>query len=265
MTSGRGAIASQRYRNYDGSITHAFASKWFGGCILPSITIIKERLLQNDHYRRFLLRKLAFLTTVFAFLILATLILPNPAAAQQGDAMFGFGTVFSPGANPCGFNATTGNINCPEKGGLYINLGADVIFHKRLGFGFDTAWRGGQGDFAGTGEPYRPILFDFNGVYQPRLGKKTGLDLMGGVGWQTTRFYGYQPTSSCVYFGACYSSSNHFLIDAGAGIRYYVWGHVFVRPEVRYYYVLNNTDVFTSGNVFRVGASIGYTIGGGPD
>jgi hypothetical protein len=225
----------------------------------------QSRSLQNDHYRRFLLRKLAFLATVFAILILPTVILPNVASAQQGDAMFGFGTVMSPGADSCGFNATTGNINCPETGGLYPNMGADVIFHKRVGLGFDVAWRGGQGNFAGTGEPYRPILFDFNGVYQPRIGKKTGLDLMGGVGWQTTRFYGYQPTSSCVYFGACYSSSNHFLVDVGAGIRYYIWGHVFIRPEGHYYHIVNNTDVFTSGNVIRVGASIGYTIGGGPD
>jgi len=34
-----------------------------------------------------------------------------------------------------------------------------------------------------------------------------------------------------------------------------------VRPEVRYYYINNNTSDFTSNNVFRAGASIGYTIG----
>jgi hypothetical protein len=51
------------------------------------------------------------------------------------------------------------------------------------------------------------------------------------------------------------------MVDLGGGIRYYVWNHVFVRPEVRYYHIVNNTDVFSSDNVFRVGASIGYTIG----
>jgi hypothetical protein len=213
----------------------------------------------NDYHRRFLLRKLAFLATVLAFFIL-----PNLASAQQGDAMIGFGTTLAPGADECGFNATSGQINCPEKGGLYPNLSADVIFHKRYGIGFDAVWRGGQGNFDGLGVPYRPILFDFNGVYQPRISKKTGLDLMGGIGWQTTRFYGYEPTSSCVYFGACYTSSDHFLVDVGAGLRYYVWGHVFVRPEAHYYHILNNSDVFTSGDILRVGASIGYTIGG-PD
>ena len=200
------------------------------------------------------MRKLAFLATIFAFFAL-----PNLAAAQQGDAMIGFGTIVSPGAGACG---STVNFTCPETGGLYINLGADVIFHRRMGFGFDAAWKASQGSYGGVGgQPYRPILFDFNGDYQPKLSKKVGADLFGGIGWQSTRFYGYQPTSNCVYFGACYQSSNHFLVDVGAGIRYYAYGHVFVRPEVRYYKIFNNTVDFTSGNVVRVGASIGYTIG----
>jgi len=142
-----------------------------------------------------------------------------------------------------------------------MNLGGDVIFHRRIGFGFDANWRAGQGNFGGLGQPYRPIQYAFNAIYQPKLSKKAGLDLLGGIGWQSTRFYGYQNTYSCYALGACYSSANHFLVDAGAGIRYYVWGHVFLRPEVRYYHVTNNSDFFTSGNIIRVGGSIGYTIG----
>lgn len=197
------------------------------------------------------MRKLAVATLVFA--LFASV---HSVSAQQADAMLGFGTVTSPGAASC-----TVNFTCPEKGGLYTNLSADVIFHRRVGFGFDAVWRTSQGNFADSGQPYRPLLFDFNGVYQPRLGKKLGADLMGGIGWQSTRFYGFQPNSNCVYFGACYVSTNHFLVDLGAGVRYYVWGHVFVRPEAHYYHVMNNTDVFTSGNIVRLGASIGYTIG----
>jgi hypothetical protein len=204
------------------------------------------------------LRKLAFFATVIAFFAL-----PHLAAAQQGDAMLGFGTVMSPGAAECSpsFSSSLYEI-CPEKGGFYPNISADVIFHHRIGVGFDAVWRGGQGLFGSSqGQPYRPILYDFNAVYQPRITKKVGLDLMGGIGWQSTRFYGFQATASCEYFYACYTSSNHFLVDVGGGLRYYVWGHVFVRPEAHYYNILNNTDVFTSGNVIRVGASIGYTIG----
>jgi Outer membrane protein beta-barrel domain len=205
------------------------------------------------------LRKLVFVATVF-LLLLAFFVIPNLASAQQGDAMLGFGTIVSPSAPSCG-SSTSGVFTCPEDGGLYINLGADVIFHRRVGFGFDAAWKATQGAYGGTGgQPFRPILFDFNGVYQPRLSKKVGADLMAGIGWQTTRFY--LPFCTGTFSCTNYTSSNHFLIDLGAGVRYYVWGNAFVRPEVRYYRVFNNTGDFSSDNIIRVGASIGYTIGG---
>ena len=217
------------------------------------------------------MRKFAFPATLIALFVLCSF-----ASAQQGDAYIGGGTLLTtspsfsapfPGTN-CGANSS-GGVLCPEKGGTYLNLGADVIFKDRIGAAFDVNWKASQGVIGGPGgQPYRPLLFTFNGVFQPRLSKKAGLDLFGGIGWQTTRFYGYQPTSNCVYFGACYNSSNHFLVDVGGGIRYYVWGHMFVRPEVRFFHVLNNTDTsgstgfgFSSNNIFRVGASIGYTIG----
>ena len=203
------------------------------------------------------MRKLAFLTTVGTIFFAATF-----ASAQQGDAMIGFSAVTSPGATACGATSSGPfGFACPEKGGLYPNISADVIFHRRVGIGFDVAWRGGQGDYGGLGIPYRPLIFDFNGVYQPRLGKKVGLDLMAGIGWQSTRFYGFTPTFSCEALGACYTSSNHFLVDVGGGVRYYFWHHVFIRPEAHYYKIFNNADTpFTSDNVVRVGASIGYTI-----
>ena len=197
------------------------------------------------------MRKLTLLAVICGLFFLASL-----AQAQQGDAMFGFGTILSPGANAC--NNITG---CPEKGGLYPNIGADVIFHKRVGFGFDVAWKASQGAYGGPGgTPFRPILIDFNGIYQPKLGKKVGLDLFGGIGLQSTRFYSGNYT--CSYFGCTdITSVHHFLVDMGGGIRYYVWHHAFVRPEVRYYWINSNTDQFSGNNIVRVGASIGYTIG----
>lgn len=201
------------------------------------------------------MRKYGFLAIVAALFLFA-----NLATAQQGDASFGLSALTAPGASGCNVNSVSGFFTCPQKGGVYPTIGADVIFHKRLGVGFDVAWRGGQGDYGGTGIPYRPILIDFNGVYQPKLGKRAGLDLVGGIGFQSTRFYSSNYT--CSFFSCTnFVSSHHFLIDVGAGLRYYVWGHVFVRPEVRYYWVNNNTVDFTNVNLVRIGASIGYTIG----
>jgi hypothetical protein len=202
------------------------------------------------------LRKFVFFfAAVFAVSFVASF-----ASAQQADAMFGFGTIESPGATSCGFNSA-GYTVCPEKGGLYPSVSADVIFHRRIGFAYDVTWRGGQGAYPSTGQPYRPIINSFNAMYQPRIGRKLGLDLQAGVGIQSTRYYGYTATTGCVYFGACFNSSEHFLVHVGGGVRYYVWNHVFVRPEVHYYQIHNNTDDFSGNNVLRVGASIGYTIG----
>jgi hypothetical protein len=173
--------------------------------------------------------------------------------------MFGGGTLMS--SSP-----PSGSVNFQqpaEKGGTYINISGDVVgFKRRLGFNVETAWRARQGNYADfIGETYRPILTDFNALFQPRLGKKVGLDLFGGIGIASTRFYVPQIVS-CSYFSGCinYTSSNHFMEDLGGGIRYYVWRHVFVRPEVHYYHIQNNVE-FNSNNVIRVGASIGYTIG----
>jgi hypothetical protein len=204
------------------------------------------------------LRKFAFLALVFSFFTLA-----NLASAQQADAMIGFGTIMAPSSTTS--SCPTFSVTCigPEKGGLYTTLSGDVIFRHRIGFNIEGSWRTKQAlDLVNGGQYYRPILFDFNGVFQPRITKKVGADLMGGIGWQTTRFYAYNFSTNCVYFGSCYTSNNHFLTHLGGGLRYYFFGNAFIRPEVHFYHIMNNTDVFSNENVIRVGASIGYTIGG---
>jgi opacity protein-like surface antigen len=198
-----------------------------------------------------LLRKLALVAPVFAFLFFAQF-----ASAQQGDVFFGGGTLLSS-------SATSGSYPS-ENGGLYINLGGDLVFHNHFGANIETAWRATQGVYITGIENYRPILTDFNLLYQPHLGKKAGLDLMAGIGSGDTRFYAPGPScSGC----ANYVSTDHFMEHLGGGIRYYVWHHVFVRPEIHYYHIQNNSNInnngaFNTDNVFRVGASVGYTFGG---
>ncbi len=194
--------------------------------------------------------------------ILAVLCLCHFAAAQQGDVMFFGGTLLSP--SPSSNELALGNI--AEKGGTYLGVGGDIIgFKRRLGINIETSWRASQASYFGY-ESYRPILTDFNAIFEPKLGKKVALDLFGGIGIASTRFYVPYATS-CSYFSGCinYTTNDHFMQDAGAGLKYYVWKHVFVRPEIHYYHIDGNDNVdnggFTSNNIFRVGASIGYTIG----
>ncbi len=203
------------------------------------------------------MRKFAYVATIFTFALLTSL-----ASAQQGDAMFGFGTLLAAGSSNSTCTVFSSTCVGAEKGGLYTTISGDVVFRRRIGFNMEANWRTKQGlDDANGGQLYRPLLFDFNGLYQPRLGKKLGADVMAGIGWQSTRFYAYNYSTNCLVFGSCYTSSDHFLVHFGGGLRYYVWGHLFVRPEAHYYHINNNTDVFSNTNVVRVGASIGYMIG----
>lgn len=232
----------------------AFIMKNGAHLLHPKELAVASYLPATDRNWRFLLRTLALFVFVSSFFSLASL-----ASAQQGDVMLGFGTILSSGSNASCPVFSTSCVG-PEKGGLFTTLSGDVVFHRRVGFNFEANWRTRQG-VDDAGQLYRPILFDFNGLYQPQLAKKIGADLMAGIGWQTTRFYGFQETTSCIDFGSCYTSNNHFLVHFGGGVRYYVWGNFFLRPEAHFYHILNNSDVFTNGNVVRVGASIGYTIG----
>jgi len=199
------------------------------------------------------LRKLAFLTS---FAVAVLLFACQFASAQQADFFLGGGSLLSSSASNGSFPS--------EGGGLYLNLGGDVVLHNRVGFNVETAWRATQGVYVSGQENYRPILTDFNLLFQPKLGPHAGLDLMGGIGVGATRFYAPGPScSGCIN----YVSTDHFMEHLGAGVRYYVWHHVFVRPEIHYYHIqsnnsINNNGAFNTDNVFRVGASVGYTLGG---
>ncbi|HWY22159.1 MAG TPA: outer membrane beta-barrel protein [Candidatus Acidoferrum sp.] len=190
------------------------------------------------------------LTATACIVLFATL-----THAQQVDVAVGLGTIVSSSPASGGLNFQ----QPAEKGGSYITVSGDLVGfgHRRLGLSLETSFRKRQANYAGY-ETYRPILTDVNAFFQPRLSKKLGLDLMAGVGVASNRF---NLTSSCNIPGCInYTSSNHFMEDFGGGVRYYVWRHVFVRPEARYYHIQNNVE-FHSNSVVRVGASIGYTIG----
>jgi hypothetical protein len=197
------------------------------------------------------LRKLAIFAPICAFLFFAQF-----ASAQQVDVFLGGGTLVSSNNSNSPFP--------PERGGLYINLGGDVVPFKHLGFNVETAWRATQGTYGNdTGLNYRPLLTDFNALYQPHISKRVGLDLMAGIGAADTRLY---PQGASQPGYANYLSTDHFMEHLGGGIRFYVWHHAFVRPEVHYYHIQNNNSLtnngyFSTNNVVRIGASLGYTFG----
>jgi opacity protein-like surface antigen len=197
-------------------------------------------------------KKLSF---AVAALCLLMFVAAGAAHAQQVDLAFGYGTVTgNPASDGDGINHQNQSIS----GGGYPAFSGDFLFKKNFGIGGEVAWRAHQNvdDFF---QPYRPILYDINAVYGPQLGKRAQLDLQGGIGLESLRFY--QQFFTCSSFGGCtnFNSSNHFLTHVGAGIRLYVTNNIFIRPEAHFYFVNNNLE-FAGPRVNRYGVSIGYSL-----
>ncbi len=178
------------------------------------------------------------------------------AYSQQVDIAVGDSGTFSSTYN----NSSQTFLAPAEKGGTYPSFSAGVFLWNRLGVNGEVAVRKTQGLYNGY-QAFRPILYDFNADFAPRLTKKARADFMAGVGGESVRFD--LPNGNCTYSSGCpiHLSDNHFLLHAGADVRYYFWRHFFVRPEIHYYRVLHNTIDFKSDNLFRAGASVGYTFG----
>jgi hypothetical protein len=172
---------------------------------------------------------------------------------QKGDVAIGFGTILSPSSS----SATGDYAPQTMAGGLYPSFSVDFLLHHNLGIMGEMSWRGGRNLYEGY-EPYRPIFYDINGIWAPRISKKVGAELSAGIGAESIRFY--SGSYNCNFITCTdYVSSNHFLGHVGGGIKIYVHGNIFVRPEANFYLVHNNNE-FSAGYGTRVGASIGYTF-----
>jgi len=186
-------------------------------------------------------------------LLCGLLLLVGSAYGQQFDVAFGLGGLSAPSTT----STTPNGVSVSEGGGVYPSFSGDFLFHKNFGLGAEIAWRATQTRYAGIA-PYRPVFYDVGAVYAPKFSRVTP-ELSVGIGAESLRFY--QPYFVCGFTGCTnYTSSNHLMGELGGGLRFYVKGHMFVRPEVRAYLIRNNVE-FNSNHVIRYGASIGYTFG----
>jgi hypothetical protein len=186
---------------------------------------------------------------VFAMLI-------GSAQAQQSDIAFGVSTTSAP---PATFSSSVTNQQVSLTGGAYLSFGGDFLFFKHMGIGGNIAWRASEAQTPSF-QPYRPILWDIDGMWVPPLGKHAAAEFSAGIGAQSTRFYTNYYTCS---FGCTnYATSTHFLGQFGGALKLYAHGGFFVRPEFHLYLIANNVE-YSSSHAFRYGGSIGYTFGGG--
>lgn len=194
------------------------------------------------------------LRSAFVVLVVltATLLLTGPLYAQQINFAFGLNAVGSSTSSLTTFGRQG------IGGGAYPSFSGDFLFWKNAGVQGEVAWRGSQNVYQGF-QPYRTIFYDFNGIWAPPLGKRVSVELLGGIGAESNRFY--TQFFNCTFTGCTnYVSSNHFLWHVGAGIKFYITDRMFIRPEAHGYFINNNVE-FADSIAYRYGASIGYTFG----
>jgi hypothetical protein len=209
----------------------------------PSRTVASKAYIATEDP----LRKLSLIAVlVLPFLIQGTL------HAQQFDVAFGVGTLTAPSASSASGNHEQVSLT----GGAYPVFSADLLLKNRFGVSGELAWRASRNLYAGF-QPYRPLFYDFNGIYAPKLGKSAAAELSAGIGWESLRFY--QGFTTCGVTCTDFVSSNHFMGHFGAGLRYYFRGHFFVRPEADLYLIKNNQE-FSSPRATRFGVSLGYSF-----
>jgi hypothetical protein len=188
------------------------------------------------------------------FLCFACAVLFSTVAhAQQVDFAFGMGTTNAPSASQADSNHSPVSLT----GGAYPSFSGDVLLHKRIGFQGELAWRASRANYPGADIPYRPLFWDFNAIYAPKLASHAEVNLLGGIGAESIRFY---VGTVCGAFSCSnFQSSNHFMGHFGAGLKLYPVRNFFIRPEAHLYLVNNNVE-FSSPRVVRYGISIGYTL-----
>jgi hypothetical protein len=183
------------------------------------------------------------------------------ANAQSGDVYFGMGTATDPSTAQT-FNTfgTSSVFSTPKMTGLFGMFGAGYMLRPTFGVGGEYSFRFAQGSYAGLN--YRPKFYDFNAIWMPLSNSKPVVpEFQAGIGGASLSFYLPQ---QCDQF-ACSSStflesSHHFQTHLSAGIRIYVKGGMFIRPQVDVHYV-NNFFQFRSNWVPEYTVSFGYTFG----
>jgi Outer membrane protein beta-barrel domain len=192
------------------------------------------------------------------------------ARAQQAvNVFFGMGSATDK-ATP--IPLTLGGTDFPRSsmGGVFGSFGGDVMFTPSLGFGGEYAFRFAQADYVvGAGLKARPAFYDFNVVYQPMSSRHIVPVLQAGLGGARVNYYLDQQI--CSALSGCSSSStlvdqaSHFQFHLSAGVKLYVHGNIFVRPQFDAHWIKGfnsaNAPVYGNNWVPQYTVAIGYTFG----
>lgn len=155
--------------------------------------------------------------------------------------------------------------NGPTMHGLFGEMGVDFMFRRKLGVNAEYAWRFSRATFlANDSLDFRPSFYDLNAVWQP-FGSRVASVLEGGVGIAKISLYSTGTPATGVTDRSSFpagSNTNHFQLHGAAGLKVYLRGNLFVKPEFDLHYVTKFTDQFGRKLVVGYMVQVGYSFGG---
>jgi hypothetical protein len=197
------------------------------------------------------------------------------AKAQGLSAYFGAGAAWdsagtSPGCAPGNLfdDFTSACEPGPTIGSAFGVFGADYMINSHLGFNGEYTFRFAQAPYLpNAGLNMRPEFYDFNVVWEPTAGSEKRIVpvIEGGIGGARIALYFTQQCSitsiNCTFSQPAGFNANHFQVHAAAGVKLYVKGNLFIKPQFDFRYVPNLSQQFGHSWVPEVTASVGYTFG----
>jgi hypothetical protein len=221
--------------------------------------------------RRIPLSKLTIRTIpIFILFLLAGV---KEAGAQGMSAYIGVGSATDGAATSAGcpskqvLDQITGVCEVsPTIGGVFGVMGADFMITPHLGANAEYSFRFAQADYLpAAGLKARPTFYDFNAVYQPTTGDRRIVPVLeGGIGGSKLSLYFNQSscvTSVCTNSSQVVATSNHFQLHGAVGVKLYVKGDMFIKPQVDLHWVHNLSQQYGSDFVPQYTISVGYTFG----
>lgn len=218
---------------------------------------------------------LKLMTRIIPLLLLLLFACVNQASAQGLSAYFGLGSATDGQASDptCPaphqlFDSFSGNCeSSPTLGGVFGVFGADFMIKPHFGINGEYSFRFAQANFFPVaGLNVRPAFYDFNAVYQPTSPDSRIVPVIeGGIGGARLTAY---LTQQCTVAGFnCTSSypagfsANHFAVHGAVGVKIYVSGDIFIKPQFDARYVRNLNQQYGRDFVPEYTVSIGYTFG----
>lgn len=195
------------------------------------------------------------------------------ARAQGISPYFGLGSARDSAGTSANEGCPTGQLfdgliceAAPTMGGLFGTFGVDVMFKPHLGVNGEFSTRFSQAPYLPDDSlNMRPMFYDVNAVWKPVAGKRFAPVFEGGFGaakivlhfTSASSLTGINTTSG---FSAG-SDTSHFQLHGAVGARFYIRGHLFVKPELHLRYATHLTDEFGRNLVVQYTISGGYTFG----